>query len=420
MRRIVNRLRKKSYLIVLLISLGAGILILISGSSLWHLTSGLFFGSCRGLVSREIVTNTLSLSLKWTFKAEDPIVSRPTIVDGIVFIKTVSKDCMTNSPRQTKLIAVDAVTGKKLWESNFQGLVQDIVPVALKGIVANPIDNGNALRGINQESGQTVWEFQLQKYGGPIWGLVRDSEYFYLGTGIDPIQIYAISPKTGQVVWQKSDGFPIRSRIGILAHLEGVQVLFSDMIFVLDSQTGQLQQQYKANLSTVLERFSSLDNMVYIVPPESIAAVDLNSGETLWTFSPACIKQRSENEGEGADLRIGRFFVFPPTPIHNRVFTTGGCHAIFALNKSTGVKEWEYDNDNVDSISQVASMGDVGYVVFSDWSIRAIDLRIGNELGRMETQSAKAVNWDVNSQGLGTWKNMLYATLQGQSLYAFE
>jgi outer membrane protein assembly factor BamB len=375
----------------------------------------LFFSQCdKWGQPHKIISNTLPLTTRWQFETEDPILFQPQIVEGTVFLKTSNLTCFPSNPTDTKLIALDAVTGKKLWDNTFVGWTA-IAPVVTKDAVATPINAEQAVRGLDKATGQVLWEFNLPKYGGPIRALSNDEQYIYVAAGLDLQSVYALDAQTGTVAWAQSGKFPPRQIMGLFVESGQVIVVLHESIFVLDSQTGNIEKQYGANLATTQSRFSYDDDTIYVYP-EGITAVDWKSGLEKWTFSPKCIQDKQLNEGPE---RSSRNFLFPPTPIGEKIYTTGGCHVIFALNKESGSEKWVYDNDGKSSISQIAPLNGLGYVMFNDRSIRAIDLETGQEEGRLTTQTEKPAAWAPGLQGVATAKDMLYFSMGDRVLYAF-
>lgn len=362
----------------------------------------------------EIISNTLPLAVKWKYETEDSMPFQPHIADGIVFIKTSSSSCSLSRSSKSKLIALDAASGKNLWETDFTGMLDDIAPVVLRGTAAITVDAEQSVRGLDKDTGQFLWEFKLDKYDGPILGLASDEQNIFVAAGIDDQSVYALDPQSGAVLWTQNK-FPSRSIMNILVNNGRLVALLHKNIFLLDLQTGNIISQYDADLSTVQSRFAHDENTIFLNPLEGISAVDLKTGETKWLFTPDCIQDKSKNEGPA---RSGRYFLFPPTPIGDSVYTTGGCRVVFALDKETGSPKWAYDNMGLSSISQVAPMNGLGYVMFSDWSIRAIDLLTGQEKGRLETHTEKPANWAAGMQGFATSKDMLYFSMGDRTVYA--
>lgn len=364
--------------------------------------------------SHEIISNTLPLGVKWKYETDDLIPFQPHAADGMVFIKTSSSSCSLSRSSKSKLIALNAASGKKLWETDYIGMLDDIAPVVLRSIVATTVDAEQSVRGLDKDTGQVLWEFKLDKYGGPILGLASDEQNVFVAAGIDDQSVYALDPQSGAVVWTQNK-FPSRSIMDILVNNGQLVALLHNNIFLLDPQKGNIIRQHDADLSTVQSRFTLDGDTIFLNPLEGISAVDLNTGEKKWIFGPECIQDKSKNEGPS---RSGRYFLFPPTPIGDSVYTTGGCRAIFALDKQTGNQEWVYNNGDASSTSQIAPLNGLGYVMLSDWSIRAIDLLTGQEKGRLTTKTEKPAIWTAGMQGFATAKDMIYFSMGDKTVYA--
>ena len=111
-------------------------------------------------------------------------------------------------------------------------------------------------------------------------------------------------------------------------------------------------------------------------------------------------------------------FSYAPSPLGQSVYITGGCGTVFALDMKTGKTKWQYNIGVAESVSYLAELGGVGYVMFDDGSVRAIDLDNGTEKGLFKITPTK-LQWEFNAQGLAAGDDMLYVTFGDKVVYAF-
>lgn len=361
--------------------------------------------------TQSVGSNTLPLNLKWQVHTDDPIRFRPYALDGMVLIKTSTQDCAFCRASKAKLIALDAVSGEKLWESSFTGLFNDISPISFNDLIIFPINADTSLRAVSKETGEAVWETVLSEN---MDSLIHDDKYVFVSSGIDPSTVYAIDPTSGKIVWENSKDIPIRSR-SVLSLDDGKLVsVFDTRVLVFEPKTGRLVRQTPANLPA-FDAPMYQDGKAFFNPEKGIWAINVDSGQAIWAFEPDCIKDGNENEGQ---KRLGRYFLYAPSVLQATVYVTGGCKSVFALDAETGQLKWTYKSDNVGTMSHLLVIDMLGYVLFRDGSIRAIDLHTGQEKGRAITTFVPFANFPSN-QGLATWINMLYVTFGGRTVLAF-
>lgn len=362
-----------------------------------------------------VTSNTLPVKLKWQADTNDPIRFRPYSLDGLVLVKTTASGCARCRDAKAKLIAFDAATGDKRWESAFTGLFQDIAPIALGETIIFPVNADGAVRAIDKRSGKTLWETERVVAHTNINGLTQDSKRVYVGTASNPTRVAALDPQTGKTLWETSEPFLKRSVVTLHLYKEKLYALSLDQIFVLDPVTGNLLKQYDADVSgfgapTVQNEFA------YTTRLGGINALDMLTSNIQWTFEPDCIQVEAQNEGA---VRMGRFFLYPPTLDEGLAFVNGGCRSVFALRANTGQIKWEHPLDSLSSLSRVVVTDGVAYVLVSDGTLRALDLTTGGEIGRAASSPIPLQGFQ-DSAGLITSENILFATFGDRTLFAFS
>lgn len=362
--------------------------------------------------SKNITMNTLPLTATWQFVSKSPIVFVPSVSDGIIFVRSAESECPLSAYSQVTAYALDSRTGKELWETQYTGLLSNIAPIVTKDLVIFPVSAERALRAVDRQSGQVKWEITEEFNGGPIEGIATDGNLLFVSAGGDPNRIVALNSSTGQIVWQQEGPFPSKRFAGLRVYQGKIfAYFFAKGVYVLSPETGQIIQMGSLDFRSYYQP-SVLGSLIFLNSDDRIIAFDLNTLQQRWQFSPPC----------SLDL-YGRptysQFLYTPSPVVDRVFVANGCKMLFALGAQDGTEKWKYISKEGESISQVGIMGDVGYAMFSDWSIRAISLANGEEIGRIETDSTPKP-WTIDTQGVTAVDNILYATFGDHMIYAFS
>lgn len=394
-------------------TLGLGILfICLVGLGLIGIITSWFTKNSPGSGSPHIIIQSnLPLKSRWEFNADDPITFPPYISNGIVFIKTSISESRLSVQSKSKLIALDALTGRKLWEIQLEGLFEDIKPTITQNVVVVPTRSQLFLEGLSLDSGRAIWEIGPNNPADYIRGLTHDEAHIFVGAGIDPFRLFAVDPLSGKLQWIQSN-LPPRSLIKIVAHDGKLYALFTNGIYVLDPETGKIIGGSRVELMS-FDTPSEQGGILFMNSREGIDAIELVSGQRIWRFSPACI-----NENWDENFGTVRRFLMAPGPIGDSIYVTGGCQSIFALDAASGMQRWRFDHKGTSTVSNFVRIQNLGYALFSDGSVRAIDLAEGTEAGRLETGSP-TTRWEVSGQGLANYDETLLVTFGDRVLHAF-
>ena len=112
---------------------------------------------------------------------------------------------------------------------------------------------------------------------------------------------------------------------------------------------------------------------------------------------------------------------------------------VVAFNRVNYEVQWIYPppsstptTDRVYTLSQVALLDGIGYVIFSDVTLRAFDLETGQELGHWQPRVEDLIDWRVciypnprsdciesARAGLATSEDTLFVSFGDGKLYAF-
>ena len=84
---------------------------------------------------------------------------------------------------------------------------------------------------------------------------------------------------------------------------------------------------------------------------------------------------------------IGGINYTPPVIVDDTIYIANGVPGVIARDRETFAVKWHYEptgkilNFPMSSVSPVAVLNGVGYVIFEDVTLRAFDIETGQELG---------------------------------------
>jgi outer membrane protein assembly factor BamB len=274
-------------------------------------------------------------AVKWTFKAAGPIVTSPAIVDGVVYIASLSGH----------LYAIDRETGKEKW--NFKSRM----PIASSPAVADGavyfVSSAGSLAAIDASNGQPRWvyaiEYERKFEAKNLHGYPSPAQ-----TVPDAWDVYTSSPAVanGKVYFGSGDG----------------------NVYAVDAKSGLLQWKF-ATGDVVHASPAVAANTVYVGSWDSrFYALDAETGQQRWVF----------NGGEDPNIHNQVGFQSSPAVVDGTVYV--GCRDahVYALDAATGRKRWDYPTSKSWVNGTPAVRDGTVYVGTSDSSrFMAIDARTG-------------------------------------------
>lgn len=124
-------------------------------------------------------------TLKWTFTAGDAIHSSPAVVNGVVYFGS----------RDYHIYALDAETGNQLWSFKADSWVESS-PVVVDGVLYCGSNDGH-LYALDAATGVEKWRFRA-KYGMRSSPAVANGRVYI---GSDDYHLYAVDAGTGKELW---------------------------------------------------------------------------------------------------------------------------------------------------------------------------------------------------------------------------
>ena len=352
-------------------------------------------------------------------------VSDGTIVRAH-FSDQVPTDLATTNP--WTIDALSARAGTPVWSSEIQGAGVQLggiwqgtvvlvasaenTPVSIAGQVMGQANQGYII-GLDLATGDVRWSTLLiQSTGGhpAVSSPTVTDGVAYVSTTTG--ELAAIDIEDGSVVWSivvddqvapQPNGFSL-SGISVADGVVAVYSMSSGMIYAFDAATGEqdwtLQVADSMTATPVAGGNYTLPDVPSVSTPaiadgrlylsigwytgdanQSLMAIDLASGEALWTADLGSIDLSDPNRQRG----VSQPYVTPDAVIVS-IGGPDGNHLI-AVAPDTGDQRWDQRLSDEQS-SSMSIVGDTGYVAGTDGVLTGIDLQTGDERWSVETGGA--------------------------------
>ena len=330
-----------TFIMMKTLGLCAVALLLIEGASAQD-SQAMFRGGANHLGIYESQAPGL-LSLKWKFPTAGPIVSSPSMADGIVYVGSADNN----------LYAVDAASGKLRWKFDTHGDVNSS-PAIVDGTVYVLSLDGN-LYAVDAATGRQRWSFATQ-------GERRFSAAGFLGSMPstemmpDPWDFYLSSPAVvdGTVYFGSGDGH----------------------IYAVDAKSGALRWKYKTG-DVVHGSPAVCDGAVYLGSWDTyFYALNAANGDLIWRFKTGEDAKTHTMTGIQGSAAVAKGTVYFGSRDAN----------LYALNAKTGALEWKFANESSWVISSPAVVsGKVYYTTSDSYRFQALDAHSGKPLYSLPT-----------------------------------
>ncbi len=324
-------------------------------------------------------------AVKWAFRTGGPVVSSPTVVDGVAY---VGSDDMA-------LHAVDAATGREKWKFATGGPVRS-TPAVIGGAVYFGSYDGN-FYALDAATGVLKWKFSTpgeRKFEAKglhgylprtqvipdFWDLwlsspaVVDGVVFF-GSGDN--RCYALEAATGTVKWTFETGGVVHSSPAV--HDGTVYIgSWDTYLYALDAATGALKWKFKTgddptnfNQTGIQSSPAVADGTVYFGCRDSnVYAVDATTGALKWKYRITWVNAS-------------------PAVHEDAVYFGTSIPAFFVgLNAATGQERFKFDA-HVPVFSSPAIAGGLAYFGSFNGSLYAVDLKDGRPVWEFKTEAAQ-------------------------------
>lgn len=350
--------------------------------------------------------------VKWVFKTDGPVLSSPTISDGVVFFGS----------SDGKAYAVDEETGKQKW-SYKSGL-----PVSSSLAVAGGLiyfsSYGATLNALDAATGNVAWtftaerehKFQAKSLDGyaifssndqiipDAWdfftsspGVLNGRVYFGSGDG----NVYCLDAHTGALVWKFATGDVVHASPAIA---NGTIYIGSwdGYFYAIAADTGQEKWRYKAGEDPVFHNqvgFQSsaaiVDGVVYVGCRDGhVYAFDAATGRKKWDYSTS------------------QSWVNTTPAVRDGVVYAGSCDSgrFHALDAKSGRLRFAIEAKTcLDSSPALA--GDMAYIGNFSGRLFAIDIKATKVAWEFQTEASKQDRFKVLDPD-GSYHGASYANTQ--------
>jgi glucose dehydrogenase len=333
------------------------------------------------------------LSVKWTFKAPEAIISSPSVGEGLVYI-----GC-----RDKNLYALNASTGGLVWKYTTGDWVDSSAAISDGNLYFTSRD-GN-LYCLKASDGQFLWKYQS---GGTDCSsaLVADGLVF-AGSGFPNKFIYALDSDAGLKTWQTETGQMVYSSPA--ASGQNLYIGSNDgNLYCLKRSNGAVQWKFSTKGRFHFTCPSIDDQRVYLASGYfdwNIYALNINSGKLLWKHT---IEDRKPTPTYVSSIAQGS----------GKIFVVSGYETqyLYCLNSSSGALIWKKElspSTRLGFASSPCVTEDVVYVVSAEGKLLSFEIATGRLLWQYDL-GAKVLSSPCVSEGI-----LYIATMDG-TFYAFE
>lgn len=338
-----------------------------------------------------IASSTLPVQLKWqqSSGAQEvgPLRGIPGYADDRVYFWSGSK-----------LLALDVKTGEKIWEYDAKGFIWEaqasdrfVVFLVRTGWIEDTLV-------VLDTEGEMIW-----KQSGYFRSFcLGDSLLFAALEG----HVRAYDLATGETIWDNQEAAESHWNTHLLYENSSLYVEGRNLR-VLNPITGEMSREFEAQ--TVPGQTGIYNSILYTTDYDNnmLIAIDGQTGAMRWsrTYWPA------RDDFNAFALVDGVLYI--PDREGN----------VLAVDSDDGTLLWQYQGSpRVQVLSNVVVFGDTVYAVFSDDTLRGIDTRTGQEIGRL-----KAAGVDPPTEGgpigiakIATADSLLLVTFDGVTLFALQ
>ena len=344
--------------------------------------------------------------IKWIFRTNAPMYSAPVVVDGTVYLGTGDR----------RIVAIDAASGDVQWEHAVTEPVKSTPAVAGDSVFVGLQDA--RVIALDKETGELRWQFETGR-------LILSSPVVYEGVvyiGSNDWRLYALDAVTGRPRWS----FKADNVIWAAPAVHPPALAFNDIhgkLYILDSDTGKRRFDY---ITFASAKGGPVFNgeRVYIADARGLVwAVDWTQREfplektllwvrfQLWHFGLVDSPGQQKGFVWAFRQKDGKF-VTTPAVAWGKVYAASLSGSLFALDRETGTKVWEFKAD-APFEAPPTIVGDVVLIGDTSGRLYAIDAVTGEK------------QWDVSIDSPITSTpvvadGVLYLTSLDGTLYALE
>lgn len=271
----------------------------------------------------------------------------------------------------SKQITIDSLPLQELWYWSFTGRVEHL-EITRENLIVLHVSGtmGDHLVALDAETGRLVWE---KSFIFHINALSADAERVYVG-GINKVQAYSASD--GQKLWVWEQPSKHRGALYVYAQGDYLEAYNYDAqkspsltgVFTLDAQSGEplVTKDYS-------DIFLQRENIIYTQTSGGFTARDKITDEKLWQFD--------------AGGRLQRWPIFVDNIMYLEI--RGPERKIYAVDAKCGTTYWQSNegaflDPDTTFVSKMTYGAKMIYVLRQGGAIVGLDHQTGQEVGRLE------------------------------------
>jgi len=326
---------------------------------------------------------TLPLALDWQFEAGGVLRGDPIVANQTLFIGSETGS----------FFAVDLDKRSANW--TFQaGSPIEASALVIDGAVIFGSDEG-FLFALDQATGKLLWKNQAEDriLGAASWAKLKDGTRIIVVGSYDTF-LYAFRMKDGKFLWK----FESENYIHGTPTIAGNHVLFGgcDGFFrFLSTEDGKLAKSIDLGHYMPASAACDTTNVYFGHVGKGVAALNLGSGETIWSFQAA-------DDG----------FFSSPALSENSIFIGNRDDHLYALAKKDGSLLWKFKARGAIDSSPTVFGTQVGFGS-DDGRIYILDKRTGKRQWSYDLG-------DRISSSLRVFNNRLFVSCEDGKVYTFK
>lgn len=360
----------------------------------WLLTAILIFG-CRMAPTNSDKPNsaasTLPIDLVWYYDTEGAIARPPYYADGTVYVFTDNN----------RLHAINASDGTLRWVQKVQGTDFQYNNVFYKDkVILVRLNRFLEIR--SAEDGEIIWRKELDARAVAAG---NDKVFVAIGRHGERIEAYELT--SGELLWKFSKKADSRNGSRIFYDL-GTKAVIS-LAVILEAETGRLKSTFDIYTNQPLG-FTAETQARY-------ANGNLFYGPYVYDVYTNKLLFDGKNYST-----INKYLL---TSLVDNVHFLYGNDGLIALDTTDFTTKWiqyrghfDYFSLEPKIVSNVTIFNEAAYLIFSDATLRALDLDDGREIGRWQAHDVVSSENEI-IPGLARSAEMLFVTLGKNRLYAF-
>jgi len=344
------------------------------------------------------------LKLKWQTDLGSSTYERPAYQDDLVLFPA-------NTLVGSYWYGIEASTGQETWSQRVRRN-SFLRCLTAKYLV---VSGSETLITIDINDGKVVWEKERA-----YTATCSEDMVFYSGVPRDSAR--AASIEDGQILWDFYDEMRSRAELkkftaaGTLIYNPDAEQLIADGGIVIEPTRGKMVRVFKPSFTAYPPHEDGRGD-IYVVDRR-----ELFVGGTVQNAQTGEIIHKEDHYSTSTS----------PTVTLDTMYLVSGSQVV-AFDRGTYDIKWIY-SPAVKYIarSPVAVLDEVGYVIYSDATLRAIDLATGRELGYWQPGILDRWFWpvcfpfpflciaDETGVGMAASDDMLFVSFGNGKLYAFE